>query len=95
MWTIDEAPDKLKASKFRAGFALKEKDKAFIREKGMDTIRHYAQDFVRERLAPAAIPNDGKHNRCTVIRYSLHSMLAPVVVGDASTSGTMCPKALN
>lgn len=60
MQTIDEALEKLKTSKFRAGFALKEKDKAYVREKGMDTIRIHAQDFVRQRLAPAVIPNDGK-----------------------------------
>ena len=60
MQTIDEALDKLKASKFRTGFALKEKDKVYIRENGIDTIRRHAQDFVRERLAPAFIPNAGK-----------------------------------
>jgi exodeoxyribonuclease V alpha subunit len=60
MQTIDEALNKLKISKFRAGFALKEKDKAYVREKGMDTIRRHAQDFIRQRLAPAVIPNDGK-----------------------------------
>ncbi len=60
MQTIDEALDKLKASKFRAGFSLKEKDKAYVREKGMETIRRHAQDFVRQRLAAAVIPNDGK-----------------------------------
>jgi exodeoxyribonuclease V alpha subunit len=58
--TIDEALNKLEASKFRAGFALKEKDKAYVRKKGMNTIHRHAQDFVRQRLAPAIIPNDGK-----------------------------------
>lgn len=60
MQTIDEALDKLQASKFRTSFHLKEKDKAYIREKGMETIRHHAQDFIRKRLAPAVIQNDGK-----------------------------------
>lgn len=60
MQTIDEALEKLKTSKFRARFALKEKDKAYVQKKGMDTIRIHAQDFVRQRLAPAVIPNDGK-----------------------------------
>lgn len=60
MQTINEALDKLQTSAFRAGFHLKEKDKAYVREKGMDTIRRHAQDFVRERLAPAVIQNDGK-----------------------------------
>lgn len=60
MQTIDEALEKLQASKFRSSFTLKEKDKAYVREKGMDTIRKHAKDFVRQRLAPAVIPNDGK-----------------------------------
>ncbi|HCM22856.1 MAG TPA: DUF4186 domain-containing protein [Ruminococcaceae bacterium] len=60
MQTIEEALEKLKASNFRSGFSLKEKEKAYVRKKGMDTIRRHAQDFVRQRLAPAVIPNDGK-----------------------------------
>ena len=60
MQTIEEALEKLKQSKFRSGFSLKEKEKAYVRKKGMDTIRRHAQDFVRQRLAPAVIPNDGK-----------------------------------
>jgi exodeoxyribonuclease V alpha subunit len=58
--TVDEALRKLQASAFRAKFRLSEKDRAYIREKGMDTIRDHARDFVRLRLAPAQIPNDGK-----------------------------------
>lgn len=60
MQTINEALDRLQASKFRASFHLKEKDKVYIHEKGMDTIRHHAQDFIQQRLAPAVISNDGK-----------------------------------
>lgn len=60
MQTIDEALAKLKTSKFRSSFSLKEKDKAYVRGKGMDVIRHHACDFIRKRLAPAVIPNDGK-----------------------------------
>jgi exodeoxyribonuclease V alpha subunit len=60
MQTIDEALERLKTSKFRSGFALKEKDREYVRKKGMETIRRHAQDFVRQRLAPAVIPNDGK-----------------------------------
>ena len=60
MQTLDEALDKLQTSKFRSSFHLKEKDKAYIRDKGMDTIRLHAEDFIRTRLAPEVIPNDGK-----------------------------------
>lgn len=58
--TIDEALDRLQTSKFRASFSLKEQDRKYVRQKGMETIRRHAQDFVRQRLAPAVIPNDGK-----------------------------------
>ena len=58
--TIDEALEKLKKSKFRSSFHLSEKDKKYITEKGLDTIRSHAADFVAARLAPAEIPNDGK-----------------------------------
>ena len=47
MQTLDEALDKLQTSKFRSSFHLKEKDKAYIRDKGMDTIRLHADDFIR------------------------------------------------
>ena len=60
MQTIDQALEKLKSSPFRAKFHLSEKDRAYVREKGMDTIRQHAFDFIGARLAPADIPNDGK-----------------------------------
>lgn len=52
--------DRLSRSKFRSGFSLKEKDRTYIEEKGLDVIRSHACDFVSKRLAPAVIPNDGK-----------------------------------
>lgn len=58
--TVEEALNKLRRSGFRSRFHLSETDKAYIAEKGMDTVRRHAADFVRERLAPADIPNDGK-----------------------------------
>lgn len=51
---------RLAQSDFRRSFHLKAKDKEYIREKGLDTIRKHAVDFVAKRLAPAVIPNDGK-----------------------------------
>lgn len=52
--------ERLAQSAFRSKFRLSAKDKAYIGEKGMTTIRSHAQDFVAKRLAPAVIPNDGK-----------------------------------
>jgi len=51
---------RLDKSDFRRRFHLKTKDKDYVREKGMATIRQHAHDFVAKRLAPATIPNDGK-----------------------------------
>lgn len=58
--TIEDALEKLSRSKFRSSFHLNEKDKEYVRNKGMETIRSHAEDFIRTHLAPAYIPNDGK-----------------------------------
>ncbi|MDO4264870.1 MAG: DUF4186 domain-containing protein [Eubacteriales bacterium] len=50
----------LSRSKFRTGFSLKEKDRIYISEKGMDTVRRHAEEILEKRLCPAVIPNDGK-----------------------------------
>lgn len=60
MQTRSEALYKLSKSKFRSSFHLKDKDKEYVRNKGMDVIRNHACDFVEEKLAPAFPKNDGK-----------------------------------
>ncbi len=60
MQTIGQALEKLQKSRFRSKFHLTEREREYVRAKGMDTIRRHAQDFVRQRLAPAVIPNDGR-----------------------------------
>ncbi len=60
MQTIDEALERLSRSDFRRKFRLDDGDMEYIRKNGMDKIRSHAEDFVRTRLAPAYIPNDGK-----------------------------------
>ena len=57
---IDYKLNRLSYSKFRSSFHLKEKDKQYVLDKGMDVIEEHAYDFIRKRLAPAIIPNDGK-----------------------------------
>ena len=57
---INETLLKLKKSDFRASFHLTEKDKAYIAEKGTDTIKSHAEEVIRTRLAPAYPPNDGR-----------------------------------
>lgn len=51
---------RLAKSDFRSRFHLTKKDKEYIAEKGLPTIRRHAEDFIAKRLAPAVIPNDGK-----------------------------------
>lgn len=50
----------LSNSKFRSSFKLKDSDKKYINEKGLDKIKEHAYDFIGKRLAPKYIPNDGK-----------------------------------
>ena len=52
--------ERLAKSTFRSRFHLTQKDRDYIAEKGLATIRRHAADFVAKRLAPAVIPNDGR-----------------------------------
>lgn len=60
MQTIDQALDRLRTSPFRSRFHLTAQDRAYVRKKGLTTIRQHARDFIRTRLAPANNPKDGK-----------------------------------
>ena len=60
MQTIEEALNKLSRARFRSSFHLTAKDRQYIREKGMDTIRRHAGDFVAGKLAPADPEHDGR-----------------------------------
>ena len=51
---------RLAKSKFRSRFRLSDEDRKYIAEKGMETIRRHACDFVRTKLAPARPLNDGR-----------------------------------
>ena len=50
----------LSKSKFRSRFKLKDNDRKYIKEKGIDKISEHAYDFVNKRLASDKIVNDGK-----------------------------------
>lgn len=56
----DEMLYKLSKSKFRGSFHLRRYMLNYINEKGLDKIKEHAYDFIRKRLAPSVIPNDGK-----------------------------------
>ena len=58
--TKDEAFARLAKSKFRSRFRLTAEDWAYIDRVGLATIRRHAEDFVRQKLAPAVPENDGR-----------------------------------
>jgi len=51
---------RLAQSKFRSKFKLKDIDINYINQKGINTIETHARDFIKKRIAPAEIANDGK-----------------------------------
>ncbi len=57
---MDAAFQRLARSRFRSRFRLSDADRRYIADKGMDTIRRHAEDFIRTRLAPANPANDGR-----------------------------------
>ena len=50
----------LKRSTFRSKFKLTEKDQQYIDNKGIETIRQHAIDFISKRIAPQYPKKDGK-----------------------------------
>ena len=52
--------ERLSKSKFRSIFHLKDKDKKYIEEKGIDTIKKHAYDFINNRLSDVSKVIDGK-----------------------------------
>jgi len=57
---ISQALESLKKSTFRSKFRLSRKDRQYIQDKGIDTIRQHAVDFIKTRIAPQNPKNDGK-----------------------------------
>lgn len=70
----------LDKSKFRSSFHLNDNLKKYVKEKGMDTIKSHACDFVNKKLKSAFPYNDGKQTA-----YKGH----PVFVAQHAT-GTCC-----
>lgn len=82
--TIEEKLLSLSKSNFRNSFKLKQKDIDYINDKGIETIRNHAKDFINKRLSPKYIPNDGKQ---TPMKNH------PVFIAQHAT-GTCCRKCL-
>ena len=51
---------RLEKSEFRSRFHLRAAERAYVQEKGMDTVRRHAGDFIHKRLASAHPVHDGK-----------------------------------
>ncbi len=58
--TYDEAFARLAKSAFRSRFHLTERERHYLEEKGLETIRRHAEDFIRQKLAPAHPLKDGR-----------------------------------
>ena len=84
IYEIDRVLESLSKSKFRSSFYLKSCDKDYVNEKGLDVIENHAYDFIRKRLAPSVILNDGKQ---TPMKGH------PVFIAQHAT-GTCCRKCL-
>nr|WP_205848002.1 DUF4186 domain-containing protein [Anaerohalosphaera lusitana] len=57
---LDALFARLASSKFRSRFRLKNRELAYLQQKGLPTIMEHARDFITTRIAPADPPNDGK-----------------------------------
>jgi hypothetical protein len=60
MHDLDVVFAKLASSPFRTKFRLGDKERAYLRHRGLPAMVSHARDFVGKRLAPAAPLNDGK-----------------------------------
>ena len=57
---IEDKLKKLKTSKFRANFHLKDKDISYVNEKSLAVIEKHAFDFIIKRLSDNNLLKDGK-----------------------------------
>jgi hypothetical protein len=57
---INQSLNSLKKSSFRSKFRLTQKDRDYISDKGFETIKDHAFQFITARVAPDFPKNDGK-----------------------------------
>jgi hypothetical protein len=60
MRDLDDLFAALEKSRFRRGFSLAPRERAYLKAKGRSILLDHARDFVAHRLAPEAPPNDGR-----------------------------------
>ena len=78
---VDKLLDSLSKSKFRGSFHLNDKMKKYCFEKGLDTVKSHAYDFINKNLKPKDIINDGKQTPMKQVH--------PVFIARHAT-GTCC-----
>jgi len=57
---VDSALELLKRSSFRSKFKLNDRDRQYIQDKSIETIKDHAVDFINLRIASKSLKNDGK-----------------------------------
>jgi hypothetical protein len=57
---LDNVFAALRQSRFRQRFHLGPRERAYLQDKGLDTVLAHGADFIAQRLAPAQPRNDGK-----------------------------------
>jgi hypothetical protein len=57
---LDEVFARLPHSAFRSRFRLGRAERAYLSQKGLETVLAHGRDFIERRLAPAQPANDGK-----------------------------------
>ena len=72
-------------SRFRRRFALGPRERRYLADRGHETVMTHARQFIDQRLAPAAPPNDGRQ---TPMRGH------PVFIAQHATA-TCCRKCLS
>ena len=57
---VAQVLSRLQRSKFRSGFRLQNRERAYLKLKGLPVVAQHAADFISQRLAPQSPRNDGK-----------------------------------
>ena len=73
--------ERLGRSKFRSGFHLTQKDIDYIHEKGLDTIRQHARDFIAQREAPVFVAQHATATCCRECIRKWHTFAPGVELG--------------
>lgn len=58
--SLDRLSARLAASRFRSRFRLGPKERAYLEDRGLETVLAHGGDFIAARLAPAEPANDGR-----------------------------------